>query len=113
MCKVPFGASGLELTKPSDGNDETKFHVCVQKLSWITMTNIRDRTRLYLTFLDFTSGALSTIECGIYKSLFQHICIWNEFTNVIESVKTTSMLKGNTRVFCINKRKHYLTMKII
>ena len=58
MCRVPFGASGLELTKPSDGNDETKFHVWVQKLSWIIMTNIRHRTRLYLTLVDFTSGAL-------------------------------------------------------
>ena len=58
MCRVPFGASGLELTKRSDGNDETKFHVWVQKLSWIIMTNIRHRTRLYLTLVDFTSGAL-------------------------------------------------------
>ena len=58
MCKVPFGASWLELAKPSNGNDETKFHGWVQKLSWIIMTNIRHRTRLYLTFVDFTSGAL-------------------------------------------------------
>ena len=58
MCRVPFGASGLELTKPSDGNDETKFHFWVQKLSWIIMTNICHRTRLYLPFVDFTSGAL-------------------------------------------------------
>ena len=37
VCRVPFGASGLEMTKPSDGNDETNstsgFKSC-RGLSW-------------------------------------------------------------------------------